>query len=208
MSSGSKRRSTKTTCSIDDLQAWLRAEGLSTLIADGEGLASPRLPEMARQRLVNVVQYDIFSYGFTRWLELGARLDRWGARTAPHHYGGHYGNYASGHLASAISRFAFVEWDEATTPGLDGSAYVVSDGWVTVPDEPGFRRRAGGRSLFGEAVTTNGFTVSAGHWRLICIRGLGHRVDTPGDSSAIRDISAKASWRGKRSRAVSMRQPR
>ena len=86
-----------------DLQAWLRAEGLSTLIADGEGLASPRLPEMARQRLVNVVQYDIFSYGFTRWLELGARLDRWGARTAPHHYGGHYGNYASGHLASAIS---------------------------------------------------------------------------------------------------------
>ena len=51
-----------------DFQAWLRAEGLSTLIADGEGLASPRLPEMARQRLVNVVQYDIFSYGFTRWL--------------------------------------------------------------------------------------------------------------------------------------------
>ena len=60
-----------------DLQAWLRAEDLSTLIADGEGLASPRLPEMARQRLVNVVQYDIFSYGFTRWLELGPQLDRW-----------------------------------------------------------------------------------------------------------------------------------
>ncbi len=144
-----------------DLQAWLRADGLSTLIADGEGLASPRLPEMARQRLVNVVQYDIFSHGFTRWLELGAQLDRWGARTAPHHYGGHYGNYASGHLAAAISRFAFVEWDEASTPGLDGSAYVVSDGWVTVPHEPGF-----GVGLeegpFREAVDTNGFTVSAG----------------------------------------------
>ena len=144
-----------------DFQAWLRAEGLSTLIADGEGLASPRLLEMARQRLVNVVQYDIFSYGFTRWLELGAQLDRWGARTAPHHYGGHYGNYTSGHLAAAIGRFAFVEWDEASTPGLDGSAYFVSDGWVTVPHEPGF-----GVGLeegpFREAVATNGFTVSAG----------------------------------------------
>ena len=143
-----------------DLQAWLRSEGVSTLIADGEGLASPRLPEMARQRLVNVVQYDIFSFGFTRWLELGAHLDRWGARTAPHHYGGHYGNYASGHLAGAISRFAFIEWDEASTPGLDGSAYVVSDGWVTMPHEPGF-----GVGLeegpFREAVATNGFTVSA-----------------------------------------------
>ena len=143
-----------------DLQAWLRAEGVSTLIADGEGLASPRLPEMARQQLVNVVQYDIFNFGFTRWLELGAHLDHWGARTAPHHYGGHYGNYASGHLAGAISRFAFIEWDEASTPGLDGSAYVVSDGWVTMPHEPGF-----GVALeegpFREAVATNGFTVSA-----------------------------------------------
>ena len=143
-----------------DLQAWLQAEGLPTLIADGEGLASPRLLEMAHQRLVNVVQYDIFSYGFTRWLELGPQLDRWGARTAPHHYGGHFGNYASGHLAAAISGFAFIEWDEATTPGLDGSAYVVSDGWVTVPHEPGF-----GVALeegpFREAVAANGFTVSA-----------------------------------------------
>ena len=144
-----------------DLQAWLRAEGLPTLIADGEGLASPRLLEMARQRVVNVVQYDIFSYGFTRWLELGPQLDRWGARTAPHHYGGHYGNYASGHLAAAISGFAFIEWDEATTPGLDGSAYVVSDGWVTVPHEPGFGV-ALEEGTFREAVATNGFTVSAG----------------------------------------------
>ncbi|MAG36323.1 MAG: hypothetical protein CL878_08775 [Dehalococcoidia bacterium] len=144
-----------------DLQEMLQAEGLSTLIADGEGLASPQLPEMARQRLVNVVQYDIAGYGFTRWLELGQQLDSWGARTAPHHYGGHYGNYASGHLATAIRSFAYIEWDEAITPGLDGSSYIVSDGGVTLPAEPGL-----GVGLeeepFRAAVAANGFTVSAG----------------------------------------------
>src|SRR3712207_5367527 len=99
-------------------QGWLRAEGLSTLVADGEGrpvvdpytpivaggLAasttgrvepSPLLMEMARERLVDVVQYDIWDPGITRWLQVGRVLDGWGRRSAPHHYGTLFGNYAS-----------------------------------------------------------------------------------------------------------------
>ncbi|MDQ2785051.1 MAG: mandelate racemase, partial [Chloroflexota bacterium] len=47
-------------------------------------------------------------------------------------------NYAAAHLAGAIRGFTYVEWDEVTTPGLDASGYIVRDGWVDVPDTPGF----------------------------------------------------------------------
>jgi L-alanine-DL-glutamate epimerase-like enolase superfamily enzyme len=121
-----------------DLREWLAKEGLRTLIADGEGQADPRLIAWARAGLIDVIQYDIFGYGFARWLTLGRELDGAGVRSAPHHYGGHYGNYAAGHLAAAIDRFTFVEWDEATTEGIDTSGYSIDDGWVALPQAPGF----------------------------------------------------------------------
>jgi L-alanine-DL-glutamate epimerase-like enolase superfamily enzyme len=121
-----------------DLREWLTKEHLRILIADGEGQADPRLIQWARAGLIDVIQYDIFGYGFTRWLALGRELDRAGLRSAPHHYGGHYGNYAAGHLAAAIQGFTYVEWDEATTEGLDTSGYAIQDGWVTLPAAPGF----------------------------------------------------------------------
>ena len=142
----------------EDLKVWLSREGLSVLIADGEGLASPLLLEWAEAGLVNVVQYDIFSYSFTPWLALGQKLDGWGVRTAPHHYGGHYGNYAAPHLAGAISNFAYAEWDDATTPGLDASGYSVHEGKVRVSDMPGFGLLLDD-GVFRAAVEANGFVV-------------------------------------------------
>jgi L-alanine-DL-glutamate epimerase-like enolase superfamily enzyme len=140
------------------LKEWMAAEGLETLIADGEGAASPYLLDWAREGLIDVVQYDILYTGFTRWLELGPQLDGWGVRSAPHHYGNWYGNYAACHLASFIQRFEFVEWDEATVPGLDASAYRISQGMVRVPDLPGFGMRLE-EGTFVRAVEENGFVV-------------------------------------------------
>jgi L-alanine-DL-glutamate epimerase-like enolase superfamily enzyme len=142
----------------EDLQAWLSREGLPILIADGEGQASPTLLEWVEEGLVNVVQYDIFSRSFTPWLALGQTLDGWGARTAPHHYGGHYGNYAAPHLAGAIAGFTYAEWDEATTPGLDASAYRVHEGHVQVPDAPGFGLELE-EGVFAAAVANGGYVV-------------------------------------------------
>ena len=121
-----------------DLKEWLGRESLPVLIADGEGDASANLLTWARDGVVDVVQYDIFGHGLSAWLATGRKLDAWGARTAPHHYGGHLGNVVAGHLAPAIERFTYVEWDEATTPGLDTFRYAVANGHVTVPDVPGF----------------------------------------------------------------------
>lgn len=122
----------------DVLQAWMEREGLSVLIADGEGWAATALMDWARDGFVDVIQYDIFSHGFSNWLETGAQLDTWQVGTAPHHYGRHLGNYVSGHLASAVAGFTFVEWDETSTPGIDASAYRVEEGHVLIPDAPGF----------------------------------------------------------------------
>lgn len=142
----------------EDLQAWLQQEGINVLIADGEGQASPTLLEWAEAGVVNVVQYDIFSYSFTPWLALGQKLDQWGVRTAPHHYGGHYGNYAAPHLAGAIAGFTYVEWDEAETSGLDASGYRVHEGKVIVPSEPGFGLMLD-ETFFQSAVKERGYVI-------------------------------------------------
>ena len=144
----------------EDLHVWISREGLSVLIADGEGAASPHLLDYARRGIVDVVQYDIFSYGMTKWLQIAPKLDAWNVRTAPHHYGRHLGNFVSGHLASAVEHFSFVEWDELTTPGLDTSAYSVKDGYVRLPDAPGFGLKLD-ESLFKQVVNESGFVVSA-----------------------------------------------
>ena len=143
-----------------DLRDWLAAEGLPIWIADGEGDASPRLLDWARDGLIDVVQYDIFSHGFTPWLATGRQLDAWGRRSAPHHYGRHYGNFAAGHLAAAIDGFTYVEWDDATCPALDTSAYQIADGWVTLPNTPGFGLQLDD-ALFRTAVAANGWDSSS-----------------------------------------------
>ena len=78
----------------EDLRAWLDAEGIGTKIADGEGIGSQiNMHTMAINGPVDVVQYDIFSYGFMPWVLLGPKLDAAGVMSAPHHYGAALGNY-------------------------------------------------------------------------------------------------------------------
>lgn len=142
-----------------DLQEWQKAEGLNVLVADGEGLAAPPLLDWARDGLVNVIQYDIHSHSFTTWLALGQQLDAWSVRSAPHHYGGHIGNYTAGHLAAAVDGFTFVEWDEATTPALSAPGYGVDNGSVLIPSAAGFGL-ALDDELFQSSVQERGYVVT------------------------------------------------
>jgi len=141
-----------------DLKGWLQTEGIATLIADGEGWAAQPLLDWAREGLVEVVQYDIHSHSFTQWLALGQQLDAWGVRSAPHHYGGHIGNYTTAHLGAAVDHFTFVEWDEVSTPGLAAPGYGITEGQVVVPNTPGFGMTLDD-ALFQQAVARNGFVM-------------------------------------------------
>ena len=142
----------------ENLKDWIQKEGLQTFIADGEGSASPNLLDWARDGLVDVNQYDIFGYGFMSWLKLGSQLDQWNVRSAPHHYGGYYGNFVSCHLAAGIQLFEFVEWDQASVFGIDDSAYKIIDGFVNVPKAAGFGLSLD-QEIFNQQVKQNGFVV-------------------------------------------------
>jgi len=142
-----------------DLKAWMAAEGIRTKVADGEGDASPRLLDWARDGLVDVVQYDIHHPGFSAWLELGPQFADWGVGAAPHCYGDPYGIYASCHIGPLLPTFEMVEWDQATVPGLDASAYAVKDGWVTVPDLPGSGLGLD-EEIYAKAVRDSGWDVT------------------------------------------------
>ncbi len=141
-----------------DLKHWMAREGLRVLVADGEGAAHPELVRWAERGLVDVVQYDVRGYGFVEWLELGGRLDKANVRTAPHQYGGMYGNYVAPHLAAAIRGFTYAEWDDARMDGVDASAYAIEDGQVVVPSRPGFGLELD-EAFFGEQARREGWVV-------------------------------------------------
>jgi L-alanine-DL-glutamate epimerase-like enolase superfamily enzyme len=141
-----------------DLKEWLAAEGLSVLIADGEGAAHPSLVDWARDGLVEVVQYDIISHGFGRWVQLGKELDAMAVESAPHTYGGGVSGYVTAHLAGIVDGLEFVEWDYAAFDAIDDTAYAIRDGWVDVPSTPGFGLELDANA-FEAAVARTGFTI-------------------------------------------------
>jgi L-alanine-DL-glutamate epimerase-like enolase superfamily enzyme len=89
-------------------------------------------------------------------LAFGRELDAVGFRSAPHHFGGYYGNFGACHLAGAIKHFSYVEWDEATTAEIDTSGYTIRNGWVVVPKTPGFGL-ALDNTMFERAIARDGF---------------------------------------------------
>jgi L-alanine-DL-glutamate epimerase-like enolase superfamily enzyme len=136
----------------------MRENHCRTLIADGEPEESRHLMRWVKDGIIDVLQYDIISPGFTRWLELADEINPLNLRAAPHHFGAIYGNYATCHVAPALRRFEMVEWDEATIDALDASGYRISDGKVSVPDRPGFGLELDGR-FFAERVKDGGWVV-------------------------------------------------
>ena len=143
------------------LKQWMKEEGISTMIADGEGWACAAIEEWAKKGLINVLQYDLRGYGFFKWMKLGAEMDRFGVLSAPHNYGGFYGNYAQLHFAASIDGFAFAEWDQADAEGIDTSAYSISNGTVLVPDKAGFGLELDG-NVFETFVKKGGWKISTG----------------------------------------------
>ena len=142
------------------LKERLSKRGIDTLIADGESSYTDRLLEWIRDGLIDVAQHDLRSVGFSGWLDLGPKVDACGARSAPHHWGRFYDNFTAAHLAAAIEGFDYIEYDEATVPGIDSSNYRVKSGHVVVPDLPGFGLLLDDE-YFIKAVAESGFSINS-----------------------------------------------
>ncbi len=136
-------------------------EDVRVLLADGESATSDDAYKLACEGALDVVQCDILHTGFTRWLKLGRALDAMAIASAPHHFGLYLGNYVSGHLAAAVQGLRYIEWDEATVPGISTPGYKFSDGRLRVSDDPGFGIEVD-EELFVEAVKSTGFELRIG----------------------------------------------
>ena len=144
----------------EDLHAWIEREGLSVLIADGEGAASPHLLDYARRGIVDVIQYDIFSYGLTKWLQTAPKLRRLERphrptplRTAP-------GQLRLRPPRSRRRKLRLRRMGRTLHARPGHSVYAVDEGLVTLPDAPGFGLKLD-ESLFHHAVKENGFVVKS-----------------------------------------------
>ena len=143
---------------LSALREWLADERSDVLLADGESATTEDAYRLASEGLLDVVQCDILQAGFTPWLKLGRALDAMGVASAPHHFGRYIGNFVSGHLAGAIKGFKYVEWDEATVPGLTMPGYHFHDGRLRLSDEPGFGISLD-EEMFARTVKSTGFDV-------------------------------------------------
>jgi len=118
----------------------LRGEGQRTLLADGEGSekGDEAFTAIVRAGGVDVVQFDMRFYGMTRWKRYLATIEETATLAAPHNWGSHLSRFYIAQFALACPRFAMVEVDSQTMPGVDDGGYGWVDGAITVPEAPGF----------------------------------------------------------------------
>jgi D-galactarolactone cycloisomerase len=122
------------------LRSYLDQAGLRTLIADGEGSESDdaRLLDLASKGLIDVIQFNIIDYGLTAWRRIMPLLRQLGVRASPHTWGCPINTFYAAQLARGLGNVITVEGIPGFTRGVDTSAYILSEGVLSVPDEPGF----------------------------------------------------------------------
>ncbi|HEY1778554.1 MAG TPA: enolase C-terminal domain-like protein [Solirubrobacteraceae bacterium] len=116
-----------------------RAEAL-TLVADGEGSEADdaRLLELAGKGLIDVIQFNIVDYGLTAWRRIMPLLRQLDVHASPHAWGSPINTLYAAQLARGLGNVVAVEGIPGRTSGVDTSGYILAEGMLTVPDEPGF----------------------------------------------------------------------
>jgi len=122
------------------LRSYLDQAGARTLIADGEGSESDdaRLLEIASKGLIDVIQFNIVDYGLTAWRRIMPMLRQFDVRASPHTWGCPINTMYAAQVARGLGNVIAVEGIPGCTIGVDLSRYVLSEGLLSVPDDPGF----------------------------------------------------------------------
>jgi L-alanine-DL-glutamate epimerase-like enolase superfamily enzyme len=130
------------------LRSYLNQSESRTLIADGEGSESDdaRLLDLAGRGLIDVIQFNIVDYGLTAWRRIMPLLQQLGVHASPHAWGCPINTRYAAQVARGLGNVITVEGFPAHTIGVDMSGYALTEGVLSVPDDPGF-----GMSLTGGA---------------------------------------------------------
>jgi D-galactarolactone cycloisomerase len=127
---------------LGDLAALRRhrdAVSPSTRIAEGETAPDvDALLPVAERHDIDVLLMDVVSYGITRWRRLMPRLADAGVEASPHAWGRPLKTLYAAHMAAGLGGIPIVEGVPGRTDGVDASGYAFVDGYLTVPDRPGF----------------------------------------------------------------------
>ena len=133
--------------------------GLETRIGDGEGNAPASFLDLVQSGLVEIVQFDMRSYGFSRWLSLASQIEPWGALCAPHSWGSHVDAFHQAHFARGVTNFSHIECDTMIMPGIIADGFAIRNGHMHLSDSPGFGLELDD-AIFQPAVLGGGFVVS------------------------------------------------
>lgn len=121
------------------LRNWLTAEGIHTLLADGEADPDPALLQaLISKKLLDVHLTDIEGLGFTNWRKLMPQLISWGAQASPHNWGSLLKTHYTAHLAGGLGNTVTIEGVSSISEDVDLSGYTLKDGKLLLPDKPGF----------------------------------------------------------------------
>ncbi len=122
---------------------FLRRNGYGTLIALGENAPGheARFLNFIKSGLVDVVQWDMRGYTLSRWLKFMPVIEESGTITAPHNWYSHLGGFYIAQFGRGCPYFGIGEIDSVEMPGVISTGYQLADGFMTVPDSPGFGLR-------------------------------------------------------------------
>ncbi len=127
---------------VDDyrkLREWMKKEGVSSLLADGEADPNPALlDELMEKKLIDVHLTDIEGLGFTNWRKLMPKLVQYGVQASPHAWGSLLKTYYTAHMAGGLGNTVTIEGVTSTSDDVDLSGYTIKDGKLIPPNAPGF----------------------------------------------------------------------
>lgn len=129
------------------LRAEMHDRGIVTRLAEGEDAfwsdsAAIQTVDDVRpwveSQLVDIVQPDLRTVGFTNVLAMAELSAPFGADVVPHNWQSELGMVMSAHAACVRENIPFVEDDRWSNYAVDTSAYLFRNGRWTVPEEPGW----------------------------------------------------------------------
>ena len=92
----------------------------------------------ARDGLIDVLLMDVLGFGLTPCRRLSASLGGAGLRSSPHTWGLPLKTLYAAQMAAGLPGITVVEAVRGETLGVDTGAYAFKDGFLIVPDAPGW----------------------------------------------------------------------
>ena len=140
---------------LQKLRAAVQKLSPDTLVADGEDrngrLQDPlghfgkwqadhidELFELCQTGLLDVILPDVGAMGFTAWRSIMPRLIDINAQGSPHAWSEPFKSWYAAQIGCAYGNVPIIEGVPGSVDGVNDSNYIVNDGILTLPEQPGF----------------------------------------------------------------------